>query len=399
MIFITGLAGLVGRFAGRVLNSALGWATILLFGQVRQSRQMLLLLVTLGSLASAAALAGVFVPTVGTFLIALVPSPDFVDEAWIRLAMLAIALLLPLFVGIGGLFLVDAYDRPRGRAAAMAVARGYPLTLVLAVTLVMLSVIALWTKALSLGRRWTDAHVPIVLKPGGYERLVAELDDALDRWGLPVDPVAAPRALSIPGRLLAAVGGPGVRALVPQRLLVLRRPDLQVLVYPSDVAMSGRRETVARARAAIAIRLPRAPAYLTISREAEQVEERLGPLAASSVTASSPAAREALKDIDRRLHELAVPFEEWETLYRQRLQVERDMLARAVVSPPPPLEPSGPATPPQPEQQRSSSWPEWAAAAVGFGLIALDVGLLVLGRVSAVRDGPNGNRRGWPWAR
>ena len=399
MIFITGLAGLVGRFAGRVLNSALGWATILLFGQVRQSRQMLLLLVTLGSLASAAALAGVFVPTVGTFLIALVPSPAFVDEAWIRLAMLAIALLLPLFVGIGGLFLVDANDRPRGRAAALAVARGYPLTLVLAVTLVMLSVIALWTKALSLGRRWTDAHVPIVLKPGGYERLVAELDDALDRWGLPVDPVAAPRALSIPGRLLAAVGGPGVRALVPQRLLVLRRPDLQVLVYPSDVAMSGRRETVARARAAIAIRLPRAPAYLTISREAEHVEERLGPLAASSVTASSRAAREALEDIDRRLHELAVPFEEWETLYRQRLQVERDMLARGVESPPPPLEPRGPATPPQPERQRSSSWPEWAAAAVGFGLIALDVGLLVLGRMSAVRDGPNGNRRRWPWAR
>jgi len=65
MIFLTGLAGLVGRFAGRVLNSALGWATILLFGQVRQSRQMLLLLVTLGSLASAAALAGVLVPAVG----------------------------------------------------------------------------------------------------------------------------------------------------------------------------------------------------------------------------------------------------------------------------------------------------------------------------------------------
>ena len=75
MILITGIAGLIGRFAGRVLNSALGWATVLLFGKVAQSRQILLLLVTLGSLAWAAALAGVLVPRVGTFLLAAVPTP------------------------------------------------------------------------------------------------------------------------------------------------------------------------------------------------------------------------------------------------------------------------------------------------------------------------------------
>ena len=30
--------------------------------------------------------------------------------------------------------------------------------------------------------------------------------------------------------------------------------------------------------------------------------------------------------IDERLASLVVPYEEWEVLYRQRLQVERDML-------------------------------------------------------------------------
>ena len=44
MILITTVAGVIGRFAGRVLNSALGWATVLLFGKVAQSRQILLLL-------------------------------------------------------------------------------------------------------------------------------------------------------------------------------------------------------------------------------------------------------------------------------------------------------------------------------------------------------------------
>jgi hypothetical protein len=34
-----------------------------------------------------------------------------------------------------------------------------------------------------------------------------------------------------------------------------------------------------------------------------------------------------LRAIDSDLARLTVPFEEWETVYRQRLQVERDLLA------------------------------------------------------------------------
>ena len=43
MTIITGVVGLLGRFAGQILNLTLGWATLLLFGKVPQSRQMLLL--------------------------------------------------------------------------------------------------------------------------------------------------------------------------------------------------------------------------------------------------------------------------------------------------------------------------------------------------------------------
>lgn len=50
MALITGLVGIVGRFAGRVLNTTLGWAAILLFGKVAQQRQTLLLVMVLASL-------------------------------------------------------------------------------------------------------------------------------------------------------------------------------------------------------------------------------------------------------------------------------------------------------------------------------------------------------------
>src|SRR6266542_3641875 len=317
MILITTVAGVIGRFAGRVLNSALGWATVLLFGKVAQSRQILLLLVTLGSLAWAAALAGVLVPSVGTFLLAAVPAPDFVEPNWLRLAMLA---------------------------------------------------------------------VPIVLKPGGYDGLIDGLADALESWDLPVTVAAAPRALSVPARILAVVGGPGVRELVPHRLLALRRPDLRVLVYPSDISISGRKTAVLRARAAIAIRLPRAPAYLTVSKESQQLEDRLLAAAAGVDGGAGPVAiRQDLAAVDRRLQELAVPFEEWETLYRQRVQIERDLLARdrepaaerVPASRAGTWPPAGRTAP-----EAAPAWPDWAAAALGFGLIAVDVGLLLLGRIA-----------------
>ncbi len=397
MILITTVAGVIGRFAGRVLNSALGWATVLLFGKVAQSRQILLLLVTLGSLAWAAALAGVLVPSVGTFLLAAVPAPDFVEPNWLRLAMLAVAIVLPLGIGVASRFLVEPQHRPAGRAALLGVLRGYPFALLLALTLVLLSAVALSTKVMSLARRWEDAHVPIVLKPGGYDGLIDGLADALESWDLPVTVAAAPRALSVPAHILAAVGGPGVRELVPHRLLALRRPDLRVLVYPSDISISGRKTAVLRARAAIAIRLPRAPAYLTVSKESQQLEDRLLAAAAGVDGGAGPVAiRQDLAAVDRRLQELAVPFEEWETLYRQRVQIERDLLARdrepaagrvpaSRVGTGPPAGRTAPEAAP--------AWPDWAAAALGFGLIAVDVGLLLLGRI-APPDRHRGEGRG-----
>jgi hypothetical protein len=292
-------------------------------------------------------------------------------------------------------FLVEPQHRPAGRDALIGVLRGYPFALLLALTLVLLSVVAVTSKVMSLARRWDDAHVPIVLKPGGYDALIGGLADALESWDLPVTVAAAPRALSVPARILAAVGGPGVRELVPHRLLALRRPDLRVLVYPSDIAISGRKPAVLRARAAIAIRLPRAPAYLTVSKESQQVEDKLLAAAAGVDGSADPAAiRRDLAAVDRRLTELAVPFEEWETLYRQRVQIERDLLARTDTSATPRRRRVAPAR----SAGRAPAWPEWTAAALGFGLIALDVALLALGRVSPP-DRHRGEGRGAPLSR
>ena len=54
-IFAT-VFGMLGRFAGRVLTTTLGWAGVLLFGRVRKDRQVILAAVTFGSVVWAALL-------------------------------------------------------------------------------------------------------------------------------------------------------------------------------------------------------------------------------------------------------------------------------------------------------------------------------------------------------
>src|SRR5438045_8361398 len=143
MALLQALIALVTRQAGRLLNTAFDWATMLLFGKVPEDRQLTLSLISLGSVAWIIVSLGVVVPRLGSFLLAFVPMPDWVDDAWIRLAMLAGALLLPLLIGLLSLRLYDPARRPHGLGGLVrAVLRGYPTTLGLALTLLMLTIVA-----------------------------------------------------------------------------------------------------------------------------------------------------------------------------------------------------------------------------------------------------------------
>ena len=336
MAIFAPLIAFIGRQVGRLVQMAFGWATVLLFGRVPQSKQLLLAGVSLGSILWVVTLIGVLVPDVGAFLIAFVPAPDFISEDVIRWVMLGLAIVLPLLVGLGGLFLMDPADRPDGIGGKLVqVLRGYPYAAVLSIVILFLLVVAPIFKLRTIFKRWNDAHIPIVVKPGGYDRVASDLEAAVDAAGLELARVRAPRVLEAPSRLLALVGGESVRRYVPDRLVMLRAKALEVTIHPSDVAMVGSKEGVARARAAIADRLTVTKAYLTSTKESQEVEDAIGALrnpddgrtdAESRAEPDPEGAQTALTEIDERLARLTVPYEEWEVLYRQRLQVERDLL-------------------------------------------------------------------------
>jgi hypothetical protein len=322
MAILAPLFALIGRFIGKLLNMAFGWASTLLFGRVPQSKQLLLSGISLAAIAWVATLIGVILPDVGTFLLAFVPSPDWVQEGWLRLLMLILALILPLVVGVAGLILLEPGDRPTGFGRVGAVLRGYPYAAVLALVLLTMIVIAPIRKVRSILKGWTDEHIPVVVQPGGYDRVATDVEAALDGAGLEIARGRAPVMLELPSRLLAAVGGSSVRRLVPQRLFVLKNRTLEVTLHPADIAVSGKKADVARARAAIATRVTFTAAYMTTARESQQVEDVLLAISEGRAPGGAMAA------VDDRLARLTIPYDEWEVLYRQRLQVERALRER-----------------------------------------------------------------------
>jgi|GEM_PF-657112 len=335
MAFLAALIAFGSRFASKVLTTALGWASTLLFGRVPASRQILLLGVTFGSVIWIVMLAGFIIPDLGAFLLLLVPPQNVVPQGVIRLLMLVGILVVPGVVGAVTLALASR-DQLSARGILTAIARGYPLTVVLAVLLIFLAVLAIWRKVTSLAKRWTDAHVPMVVKPGAYDQVANDLDKALSDAGFDLEPSPAPAAMSKPAKWLAAIAGGSSSGLVPDRMLQLRAPDLDVLIYPMDVLISGKEEAVTRARAAISSRLTTTAAHLTVSAEAQAIEDRLTALAGAPPGDETvpprfdEAAAAQFAEIDKALATIKIPFDEWEVLYRQRLQVERDLRAGAM---------------------------------------------------------------------
>jgi hypothetical protein len=389
MAILATLFGLLGRFTGKILTTSLGWASTLLFGRVPRDRQVFLAAITFGAVIWAVVVIGVVLPDVGAFLLAFIPIPPWVEETWVQLAMFAAALVIPPILGGATLFLLRSKDRPTGIPGTLvSLLRGYPLAAGLAVMLVFLAVIGIVRKASSLARRWTDAHIPIVVKPGGYDELVADLDTAISDAGVDVQSRSAPAVLVLPARVLAAIAGPHVQALLPHRLVRLVGKDVEVLIYPSDVSIAGKEVTVSRVQAALASRLTTARAWLTMTAEGQAIEDMLARLAAQRPGGAD--AKAALASIDQRLATDNLPYDEWEVLYRERLQVERDLLAGLRPGEAMPVSSGSSQAASRPPAGRSmfrrgrdAIWTAYGVATLT--LLAIDVALLIQERVSTSR--------------
>jgi hypothetical protein len=189
--------------------------------------------------------------------------------------------------------------------------------------------------------------------------------------------------LSQPPKLLDLIAGRGLGTLVPERLMLLAGRDLEILVYPSDVAISGSRDNVTRARATLASRVSYAPAYLTTSAEAQKIEDLLDQIRDRARRDAPDVTLGLLAEVDKKLESLDVAYEEWQVLYRLRLQLERDARKAADAG----------ETEPADAAAREGGLPSRARLAIGLGgtaLVAVDIAL----QLAQLRDNCRGQGRG-----
>jgi hypothetical protein len=332
MAIIQAVLALLFRSAGRLLNTAFGWATTMLFGKVPADRQIYLSVIAFGSIAWVVAVLGIVFPSFATFLLAFVPLPAWVDRAWVRLAMLVAAAIIPLIVGVVSTRMLAPEQRPSGPGAnVVAVLKGYPYTLALALTLIMMTALAPLIRIRTALKRWSTRHVPVIVEADTYLVVVADVEQALEKGGFELERRPASWMLRAPTRVLTALAGGAVDDLVAEQLTELRSDRLEVLLHPSDLVISGNERDAARANAIIAEQLAFSPAYMTWTKEANEIEDRLRKI---WVTLRQQANRPGMLNrlasrvaaVEHDLRSLDLSYEEWDVLFREKLMVERALL-------------------------------------------------------------------------
>ncbi len=329
MTTIVSVFGILGRFAGDLMMSALGWASSLLFGRVPRSHQLFLVLMMAGSFVWLLAVLALILPSIAALMLTSTPHPPFVNMRWLAAALLLAVAGLPLLVGAAGYLVPADGQRVTGPAAFLELLRGYLLTPLIGGLLIFLAGVGIARKIRSLQHGWVETHVPIVAAPGRYDAIVLDLQRGLATGGTKLAASDAPRVLTLPAVLLTRVAGPSVRKLRPERLIELCGIDVRVGAYPYDIAISSAKADRIRLRAAVMNALGNADAHLTTSAEAQAVEERIQRLGEfAAVGADRSDVEQGLAAIDRELLGLAVSSDEWDILFRQRLKLECGYLRR-----------------------------------------------------------------------
>jgi hypothetical protein len=125
----------------------------------------------------------------------------------------------------------------------------------------------------------------------------------------------------------------GKQGLIADRLITLASRELEVMLHPSDMVISGKEGDVSRARASLVEQLAFSKAYLTWDKESNALEDRIRSAwnrlrAVTDGEVPEESFRE-LQAIESDMRKTELPFEEWEALHRGKLLVERGMLQMA----------------------------------------------------------------------
>lgn len=318
MLVLEAVFAFLRRSLGSILRALFGWATLALFGEVGDKERSFLTVVVAAAAVWPLLLVGTIFPRQAALILAVIPVPKGTPESIVRGVWIALTLLIPF--GVGWALSRRNASTPGGTPSWRRALLGFPATLGIGLGFLVVCVAVPVRKVSAFLSNRKEEHVPLAIPPEDYKQTVARLEESLDRGGLAVDPHTAPWSTRALGRLLHAFAGAILGRYQPKELAYLRSDRIAVTVYPNGVRLYGREEAIARAQALIVESATGTPALLTMSADAQKIEKQIKRLWERK-RERSDAFEQDLRATARELAETPIGFKDWETLYRELLQV------------------------------------------------------------------------------
>ncbi len=327
MAIIQAIFAFISKSLGRIFSALFDWAVVALFGRVGGVRKTALSVLMAAAAAWPLLLLGIAAPKVATFVLAFVPLAGSVSSNAVRLIWIALALLVPLGIGLAVWTQADPEKRPP--SAVRSILRGFPITLGLAAAFGVLLVTVPVLRVVSGIRGRRDVHLPLVTSPESYPHAAGIVGVTLSRHGFEVTPQAPPWWMDLPSRILLRLGRGAFEGYVAEKTAYFRGPALEAALYPNALLLRGTETDTARAQALVVEAVTGQPdMFQTVSPGAQDLERQIQRVWAA--LRREPEAHVQAAPLLSRLDAIAaqmarepLPFEEWQVLYRQVLQLER----------------------------------------------------------------------------
>lgn len=329
MPFLPFVLLLAWQALSRSASFALGWATSLYFGQVPGRQGRMLSVISLVAAGWVILVIGFAIPILGgAVLEATGVIEDNFDVKFIHYAGLVAGIVLVPPV-VAAITVWGEFHEERSIGSWLRlVPMSYPATAMLGASVLQMVAVT----PVLLFQRWRQkkkyVQISLVMREGTDDDAIVEaLRDALDSIGIEdVDVSEATGPKVWPMRTVGFAAEHLLGAAVRGDPVRMASDQIEIFAYATNISIQGPKEETYRVRAAIQRKLGFHDAYLTWNDDAQQIEERL-LTAHREANGNVEALRERLDEIQGEMDTASLNSEEWNVLYRRRLQVE--LAARA----------------------------------------------------------------------
>jgi hypothetical protein len=170
--------------------------------------------------------------------------------------------------------------------------------------------------------------VPLATDAAAYHQVAEIVVESLNRHGFELRAAEPGWWVKAPTRILAWFGGAAFRAFVPLRIEHYEGPGIAISFYTSGVLLRGKRQRITWAHGLIAEAAAHSDGFQTSAAEAQDLERHVRHI--WKVFDGHPVAHRGSHRLGARIDELTkqlatldVPYDDWQAIYRQLLQLDR----------------------------------------------------------------------------